>query len=122
MEDLFMKDVESTIPENDKKAAPTRYLVMREEGLRTDGYYYEAKTTILGSFYEEKDACSFLKEVAKILYADEKPLSGTYNLNGDTQMVFGDSELQDIIWVEPVISHTLSYALTRLQNGILKHD
>ena len=76
------------------------YIVMREKGIRTDGYYYESDTTILGVKGSMEKAQDLLQRAVQKYHSDEKPIHGRYNQTGDIEMAFGDSELEDRFWIE----------------------
>lgn len=80
------------------------FIVMRDEGLRSDGYYYESKTTILGVRETEEEAVELLKQITEKLHPGEKPIAGEYNRIGDTKRQYDYGvELYDIFWVKSVI-------------------
>lgn len=76
------------------------YIVMRREGTRTDGYYYESVVTIIGLRDDPAEASELLKAAAICFHKDEKPCRGTYDKYGDTEIVYGDLELEDEFWIE----------------------
>ena len=76
------------------------YIVMRDEGIRTDGHYYESKTLILGVRETAKEASELLDYFAKSIYPNESPVRGSFNKNGNTELVYGDFELEDRFWIQ----------------------
>lgn len=80
------------------------YLVMREKGLRTDGYYYESNTSIIAGTKDPDKAAKLLKEATVKEHGDTKPYRGEYNAHGDSKMEFElcGTELMDVFWIEEV--------------------
>lgn len=78
------------------------YIVMREEGIRSDGYYYESDTKIIGGRETPEEAAKLLHEAVLRAHPNEQPSSGRYNQYGDTSMTFdyGVDDLQDRFWIQ----------------------
>lgn len=79
------------------------YVVLRDEGIRSDGYYYESDTTVLGVFNNHKKASEALVAAADNFHPNEKPVLGSYNIDTleTTRREYElNSELNDIFWIE----------------------
>lgn len=77
------------------------YVIMRERGIRSDGYYYESDTSIIGLRDTPEEAAKLLKNIALKFHKNEKPCMGTYNEYGDTRIEYQISaDLSDIFWIE----------------------
>ena len=92
---------------------------MREKGERSDGYYYQSATSIIGARTTKEEACQLLQKAAALLHPDEKPFSGTYDTYGDTEMVFHLFEdLVDKLWVETV---DIGSVYDRINQDVAEH-
>ena len=79
------------------------YLIMREKGLRTDGYYYESETSVIAATNEPAKAAQLLADTVRKEHTEDELRSGKYNIYGDTEVVFEIScELCDRFWIEEV--------------------
>lgn len=82
------------------------YIIMRQEGIRSDGYYYESETTIIGIRNTPAEAALLLQAAAICYHDDEKPSYGEYNEYGDTRIVYHIVEdLEDCFWIETHVSY-----------------
>lgn len=80
------------------------YLVMRDEGLRSDGYYYESHTSIIGARENEKEAVELLACATTTFHANEKPVHGKYGEYGDTERGYRMAgDLYDVFWVKEIV-------------------
>ena len=78
------------------------YLVMREEGQRTDGYYYESRTSILGAREKPEEAVELLHEMMEKYHPGEKPYNDIFNVYGDKMAEYSNGELGDKFWIEKI--------------------
>lgn len=77
------------------------YIVMRENGTDTDGYYYESSTSIIGVRETPGEAADLLKAATIAWHGEEKPSSGTYNEYGDYRVTYANGcDLWDTFWIE----------------------
>lgn len=82
------------------------YIIMRRKGIRSDGYYYESETTIIGIRNTPEEAALLLQAAAICFHDDEKPSYGEYNKYGDTKIVYDIVEdLEDCFWIEAHVSY-----------------
>lgn len=80
----------------------TIFLVMRNKGNDTDGYYYDSSTSVIGIREKRKDACELMCKAAKQLHPSEEPSSpptydGYYPIRVEYRIV---EDLYDVFWVE----------------------
>lgn len=89
------------------------YVVMRENGIRSDGYYYESDTHIIGGREKKEDAIDLLQQAAKMLHPNEKPIRGTFDQYGNTQLVFdnGADDLEDKFWIYELVTSKIGDCL-----------
>lgn len=77
------------------------YIVMREKGTATDGYYYESDTSIIGVRETPKEAADLLKAATIAWCGEETPYSGTYDEYGDNRVTYANGcDLWDTFWIE----------------------
>lgn len=78
------------------------YIVMREKGIRSDGYYDETRTTIIGVRDDPKKAAELLKTAVHKYHPDpeDKPIEGAWDQYGDTLLVYPLSDQYDRFWIE----------------------
>ena len=81
------------------------FIVMREKGIRSDGYYDETQTTIIGVRDDWKKACELLKTAVQKFHPDpnDKPIEGAWNQFGDTLLVYPLADQSDKFWIEDML-------------------
>lgn len=82
------------------------YIIMRQKGVRSDGYYYESETTIIGIRNTPEEAALLLQAAATCFHDCERPSYGEYDTYGDTKIVYHIAEdLEDCFWIERHVSY-----------------
>ena len=80
------------------------FVVFREEGLRSDGYYYESKTSVIGSRKTKEEAYELLFSAATHFHPNEiKTCDSTADECLRIRFDIGCDDLEDVFWVEPLI-------------------
>ena len=77
------------------------YIVMRENGIDTDGHYYESSTSIIGVRETPEEAADLLKAATIAWHGEEKPDHGIYDEYGDKKVTYANGcDLWDTFWIE----------------------
>lgn len=76
------------------------WIVMRDEGVRSDGYYYESDTSIIGIRETKKDALNLLNEIRNKLHPDEEPELTVCPNDVPTRFEYHIcDDLYDVFWI-----------------------
>lgn len=80
----------------------TVFLVMRDKGNDTDGYYYDSVTSVIGIREDRRDACELMLKAARQLYPSQEPTLPVIYANGyPIRIEFRIVEdLYDAFWIE----------------------
>lgn len=86
-----------------KEVYAVTYIVMRNKGLRTDGYYYESDTTIFGLEDTEAKAKQLLDKAIKKYHPNEQPMENPFDKEAAFILSAG---LYDYFWIEAFRDYT----------------
>lgn len=99
------------------------YVITRDRGIHSDGFYYEKATSIIGIFEKEKEACEMLVKISDAIYPNTKPIRGAYNETGETERIYHIcDDLVDEFRIEEIVIGIISpeiHEMIRKKNSLL---